>query len=111
MNEVKVSLSDCLMQSWKKGWPEYFEDPSQDHVIVKLGEKVANDVRVDITDSEGLERTCKGITTIATFCRTNVPWCFKNIYYANMCFPTLYNHMKSQARLKKIRSSGYNYNK
>lgn len=111
MNEVKETLSQCLMKAWKNGWPEYCEDPAQDHAIVKLAEKIADSLKINIDDEDGYKRVCIGITRAGTFCRNNVPWCFKNVYYANMCFSTLYNHMKSVARLKKIRSQDYNYEK
>lgn len=111
MNEVKQSLLEKLMNDFKAGWPEYCEDPAQDHTILQLAKKVAIELKLDPNDIASLERVGKGITNIATFCRSNVPWCFKNVYYANMCFAMLYNHMKSVARLKAIRSQDYNFKK
>jgi hypothetical protein len=112
MNKITLSLSECLMQSWKAGWPEYCEDPNDDYsAIVKLSDKVAKQLNVNVSDIEGYDRVRSGITNIAKFCRNNIPWSFKNIFYANMCFQTLYNHMKSVSRMKSIQSQHYNYKK
>lgn len=112
MHEVKESLSQCLMKAWKMGWPEYCEDPADDNkAIMQLCSKVSKEVKADISNDEGLKRISAGITNIAQFCRNNVPWSFKNIFWANLCFSTLYNHMKSKARMKAIRSGNYNYKK
>jgi hypothetical protein len=100
------------MQSWKAGWPEYCEDPNDDYsAIVKLSTKVERQLKVDMNDSDGYKRIIAAITNIATFCRNNIPWSFKNVYYANMCFQTLYNHMKSVSRMKAIQNQNYEYKK
>ena len=112
MHEVKETLSQCLMKAWKKGWPEYCEDVADDYTsVAKLSEKVCNQLNIKLDSEEGIKRVCIAITRISKFCSSNVPWCFKNVFWANLCFQNLYNHMKSIERLKKIRSQGYDYKK
>jgi hypothetical protein len=100
------------MKSWKNGWPEYCDDIADDYqAITHLSNKVSRQLNVDINTEEGQKRTQTAIMNIAAFCRSNAPWSFKNVFWANLCFQNLYNHMKSIERLKKIRSNGYDYKK
>jgi hypothetical protein len=112
MHKSTLSLSECLMQSWKAGWPEYCEEALDDHqAITRLFDKVSLQLNVDNSTEEGFKRVQTGLTNIAAFCRVNTPWCFKNAFYANMCFQTLYNHMKAVSRMKSIRGTDYQYKK
>lgn len=110
--QVTTYSPEELMASWIEGWPEYSIFPNDDYSsICQLKIKIANCLKIDPEDPTKQSRLHIGITNIASYCRYSEKWGTRNIYYANMCFQTLYNEMKTRQRLQSIKDQNYHYKK
>lgn len=93
MHEVN-KLSQDLMKSWKKGWPEYIHMPAQDNEpIIAIARECAKLARVDLDEEEGFLRVINGIQKIAEFCRSTKRWRSDNLYQINQAIQSVLQQM------------------
>lgn len=105
-----ISFEEELITFWQKGWPEYALNPYDDHpAIRKLIKKISDYLKLDPQTDESHQRCCTALVNIASYCRLNMPWAGKNIYFFNMAFQTLYNEMSAKSRIARLRSVDNNY--
>ena len=107
-----TDLSKEFMAAWKKGWPEYYEEPTDDQPsIMLIAEKCYGYFKIRLWHKDGHDRVIKAIENIAFHCRYSEKFAPKNLRYINLAFQRVFNEMAAKKRMQDIRSGNYNYRK
>lgn len=115
MNKSTKEITDLsydFMKAWKKGWPEYYQEPLDDQpAILLIAEKCYNHLKIRLFSPEGYERVNQAIENIAYHCKYSEKFAPKNLRYINIAFQRVFNEMMAKNRFNDIRSGNYNYRK
>lgn len=105
-----VSLEEQLISHWLKGWPDYVVYPSDDYPSIRqLVTKIGDYLKVEPSEVSGHDRVCNALKTIATYCRSHLPYAAKNLHYVNRAFQTLHHEMTVAKRISNFRNKNNNY--
>lgn len=108
MHKSNDFLQD-LLQSWKKGWPEFVLFPNNDErPITSIAGNCARVAKVSIHDEPGRQRVLTGITAIAKYCRTSKDWRASNLYTIDQCLQTIILEMLAEKRTREEAIDDYN---